>query len=416
MIKKIGNVSNTFFIVLLTLCYSLYAGTPPVDLFNPYDVLLEPRRCSSRCLQIATTFESSFAEKGVQADDYEISKKFRIEGNPLQLWQCKQNISASLQDQENFINDPDIVQLLIDTDDDDELLVTPSADFKARSFLWAIRFYVNPHLSVGIFIPFYFLKLKNVQWLSSSPQNADLINQLLKGIGQEGCLDLFNGWTRNGIGDCAALVYWYKEYPQYKRWLKQVGWNLRTGLIFPTGKKKNENILLGTALGNDAGTGILAAGRLDLQFGQNVHFGIDGEFTHFFGNTRKRRIKTNSEQTDLLFINKVSAYKQFGFIQHYTLYLTFERFFRCFTFQCAYQYTKQSENRLFLCSNHFNPAIVNGAESLDEYTTHHGFFALKYDPEDCGYRPTISLFYKPGFNGKRALILDSLGFEISVNF
>jgi hypothetical protein len=401
-------------IFLLGVCV-IGADTPPVNTLKPYDVILEPRRCEEKCIQNALIYESSFAERAFQADDDERCKKFRIQGNPLQLWQSHQNILASLQ--ELGLDRSAAVQQLIVDGNEDTFLVTPYADFKAHSLLWATRFYINNHFNVGFFIPFYFLKLHNVRWHAVNI-DQEVMEHYLRDIEQAGNLDLFNGWERKGIGDCAALVSWYKEYPQYaKRWLRNVGWNLRAGLIFPTGKKQNENILLGTALGNDGGTGIIAGGRLDLQFGSQIHFGIDGEITHLFGDTRPRRIKTNAAETDLLLPTKVVAYKEFGFIQHYTLYLNFEHLFRCFTLQCAYQYTKHNDNKLYLCSNHFNPEVVNNAESLQEFTQHHGFFGIKYDPLDgCWNNPSIMLFYKAGFNGKRAIITDSIGFEVAINF
>ena len=207
-------------------------------------------------------------------------------------------------------------------------------------------------------------------------------------------------------------------FPQNKPWLRNVGIDIRGGLLFPTGLPENPDLLMGIPFGYGAGVGILAAARLELCYVHNVLFGVDVELLHLFGNTRCRRIKTNAAQTDLLLLAKVPAFKEPGFTQHYTLYVEKLALWKGLGLQLAYQYTKHNDDKLYLCQEGYDLAIVNSAQSLQEWTVHNlvGKMTYEWVNSDGYVNPSFSLFVKVGFNGKRAIVADTVGCTLTMNF
>ncbi|MCL5875835.1 MAG: hypothetical protein M1114_05170, partial [Candidatus Dependentiae bacterium] len=92
------------------------------------------------------------------------------------------------------------------------------------------------------------------------------------------------------------------------------------GFNLPTGKKQNEDLLMAVPFGYDGAYGIFGGAGIDILLAYIMKLGLDVELLHLFGNTRERRIKTNIDQTELLLLQKVSAYKDWGLYQRFNLY------------------------------------------------------------------------------------------------
>lgn len=407
--------------VVLALCAinMVHAGIAHTNLFNPYDILITPFEYG-RYGSFAVAYEGVIKAHGFRDDDDEFCTSFRNEGNVLQLWQATQDGVAAIKG-----NDPasplgQLAQLFLMDDNGTQAIFRPCADVAVNNLMFAARYFICPNITIGAYLPFLTMDLKNVTWqeVHAGVSFEDTFNvDFIKTLEREGHINLF-GWQRRGLGDLAILGTGFLDFPQAKMLLKNVRLGLRGGLTFPTGKKSNENNVLGLPFGYDAGLGILAAAHIELELGYRVHFAIDTEFLHLFGTTRARRIKTDPAQTDLFLLNKAVTFREPGFTQHYTLYLDVRRFWRGFTAQIAYQYLKHNEDEFFICSDHFDIGTVNGAESLQEWTTHHMVFLLKYDfyPDSMVAQPTLTAFYKQGFNGKRSIVANTAGLEFRVLF
>lgn len=85
----------------------------------------------------------------------------------------------------------------------------------------------------------------------------------------------------------------------------------------------------------------------------------------------------------------------------------------------AYQHTRQHEDSIVLDKPIFDARTINEAESLQDWTTHSIVWKLDYDfcaMDDHAVVPGVSLFAKYGFNGKRALLFDTLGVQLNLSF
>src|SRR5207248_1373128 len=123
---------------------------------------------------------------------------------------------------------------------------------------FAARFFFANDWSLGLYLPVYQMKLKDVvfQDLTPNVDNLDkLVHELLtdhlaENVLQLGCLDI-GDWKRDGFGDLTLLVEWFRDFYQNKQFLKCVRVNWRIGLGFPTGLRENPNLIFAVPFGYD---------------------------------------------------------------------------------------------------------------------------------------------------------------------
>ena len=412
MIKKNKILRSS--LLLSFWCLSLlYAGTPPTNLFNPYDVLLVPHEWPGTCWQFTVAVEEAYKIRAFLADDDQRCNTWRKCANVLQLWQDEQDALAAVKGDDFTTQLGEFAQLFnIDDDNGREGLFVPTGKMHIQNFMFSARYALGSNGTFGIHLPVYRMELNHVRW------GTDSTPELITALENIGNINL-GSWKRTGVGDLAGIFYWYGDYPQAKAYLRNVRLSIRAGLTFPTGKRKDEDKLLAIPFGYDGSVGALGGAGIELWFCNSLHGGIDAEFLQVFGKMRNRRIKTDPAQTDLLFLTKVQTFKEPGFLQHYTLYAESAYLWRGLSGKLAYQYTKQHDDKLSLCSDHFDPIIANSAESLWEWSTHSFIVNLTYDfytGQKTVFKPFVSLFYKHGFNGKRALLADTITVAFSLSF
>ena len=115
-----------------------------------------------------------------------------------------------------------------------------------------------------------------------------------------------------------------------------------------------------------------------------------------------------------------STHKEFGFSQKFNLSLEAHTESKNVYFRTSYQYMKHGEDKLFIFSNDFSNVIANTAKSLEEWTNHSFLFDVGYRAKEktkfIGVIPQISFFYKLPFNGKRSVLMHSIGITGSISF
>lgn len=420
-------------IIYLTLIISLVASSKldamfPINFSRGYDPHLKPPYWGNITVQLSGWGEAGFFTRGVNGENDEV--------NVLQIWQRNQNALAMLQ---GFSPDSPMTQLWetiknnagqqnIDNDVRGHLI--PCGDFKYRGGGGVTgRYHLNHNFSLAAYGQFYSLELKNVTFLDKTGGNSpadiavreDLTDNFLATIkALDPSLNL-DGWRRSGPGDLIFMAEWLRHFPQLKPILRDVVLNVRAGSLIPLSLKKNEDDILSVPFGFDGSSAIIFGGGIAVNWFNLINGGADIELTHFFGNTRERRIKVHPDQTELLFLAKVPAHKDFGLTQRYNLFLEADRFYRGFSFGAAYQYWRHGEDKLALCSHEFSTEIANTAESLQEWTIHQMIITLSYDmyadlDDDAAIKPHIRLFYRFPFNGQRAILSNTAGVMLTFNF
>lgn len=406
------------FFLAIIFCHESLAFFP-INLFKNYDVNFRVSRCGCEKVQFAVLYEHLISAKG---RDFNGNIT-----NILQIWNIDQDALTMIRGFEPNSDIGKIAAALNDVNDDGiRGHFLPTAKIESDSAIIFAKYYLPHNFSFDLHLPVYSMKLKDVYWqeLTQDVNDFDLrvkkelTNDFFINVKELGGLNL-NGWGKTAIGDMQALVHWNNDFPQNKPVLKNVNIDLRLGLSLPTGPRRNEDKLFLFSFGNDKAWGIIFGGGISLNWGCYINGGVDVEFLRLFGNTRNRRIKTDLDQTELLLLEKTEAFKEFGLLERYNLYLEAANILRGFSLRVAYQFLKHNEDKLWILDSHFFNSIANSAESLQDWTIHQLIFKLGYDFSWCfckQYNPNLSLYFKLPFEGKRSIQAKTFGFAFSLSF
>lgn len=426
MIQK-KHISLLLSLLTVAVSAQLNAGTPHLNLFNPYDVLVTPERAAACGFQASINYEYAFDGHSFQAEEDERgnSNCFRKRADILQLYQNQQDGLAALKgDVFNSIRGKISQEFNINDDDGSQGLFIPYGKFNVSNIMLSLRYGIDHRFSVSLHLPVLDMHLKNVNW-KKAPGNSNqtfddnLVTDFITELESAGKVHLFD-WHRTGIGDLAGFVWWDQFFPQARPMLRGVNLNARIGFAFPTGKKAEGDYLFCPSFGNGGGISLIGGGKLELFFTHHIKAGIDVELTHTWGSREELHIKTDPAQTDLLLLDRSCVFKKPGFTQHFTLFLGAQNFYKRLSLITAYQFTKQDESQVYLPTATHNQNTANSAENLWDWTTHSFDIGISYDlrtyEKPKPWEPYFGLIFKHGFNGSRAVLMNSITGMVSFEF
>lgn len=394
-----------------------------MNLMKPYDTLIRPAYTNQYPFQIDFYAQGGFADTGYNADG--------CSTNALRIWQGSQDALTML---DGFPSDSVIGQKRIELDASDDGVrghFCVSGDLRTKfSGAVGIRAFFKEAFSISAYLPWYAMELDNVCWQDQTKSVSDedervktlLTNDFFANVRSLGDGLELGGWKRQGIGDITVLGEWFHDFPQPKELLKNVRINLRAGLSLPTGLREDEDKILAVPFGNDGALGIPFGLGLDLRYIFYLRAGVDVQLTHVFGNTRTRRVLTDQNQTDLLLLQKMDVYKDFGLTQQFNLYVQIYKLIKQSSLLVGYQFMKHGKDELSLCANpNFSSVVANSAAHLQEKTVHQIIVRADYDigghwGDHPAVYPRISLYARLPFKGKRVAVTSAFGLTLSLDF
>jgi hypothetical protein len=233
--------------------------------------------------------------------------------------------------------------------------------------------------------------------------------------------DIVGGWKRTGVGDLTIMAEWQKDFPQPKPLLKSVQVNTRLGMSMPTASRANPNELFAYSFGNDGATGLIFAGTLNLNFADIIWAGFDVELTHIFDVIRTRRIKTAIDQTDFFLLAKTCVHLDWGMVQRFNLFVGADNLIRGLSLAAYYQFLKHGRTDIIVVSGNYDTKVANTAESLRDWVSHTIICRAKYNfgaimREDRSVIPSLTLFAKVPFKGRRAALYTTFGAMAEIAF
>lgn len=409
---------------IVGLCALTFVNTHAMNLLlRPYDTLIRPEIYLDADYQL-----SVWAESGVRPGQGFNDDSMRV--NPFAIWNVDQNALAMLQ---GFGSNSQLTQLrnALDAADDGirgHLLFEGDMQLDWGGAVGG-RWYFLPHAWFTAYIPFYQVRLTNVNFFDRTAlvEPADfrvrnmLTNPLRDLVAEFGNGLSLDGWKRRGPGDFNIMVEWLFPFEQQRPLLKLVEVLGRVGFTCPTGLKADEDKLLAFPFGYDGAVGILWAGGLNVGLGSCFKAGCDVQLLHLFGNTRERRIKTSPDQSDILLLAKTPAYRDYGLTQRFNLFVQAHHVWGGLSALIGYQFLKHGEDRLALNTCEFSSSFANTASYLDEWIVHSVEFNLHYDfietwCQNTGWAPQLSLFSRLPFNGKKSIAFTTVGVMLAIDF
>lgn len=411
--------------ILLLLSAELKA-IPPINIFRPSDRLLIPLIPLGSSFQLTLGYEGSFSTKAFQDD---CDNYHKIPGTPigdsekcnaLQIFQDQQNFLAGLKGFESTCSIGQLSQFFNINDENGlQGLFVPSGCFKVPlNLLISARYYMKYSLSLALHLQVLSMELTDVKWRRIGiNEDGNLDSNIINFVQDISGLNI-GGWKKTGFGDIVLQGLWIQDFPQRKRLISNVQPQFRLAINIPSGIKQDENKLLAFPFGNDGSWGIQLGGGLSLDSWYGFRVGFDAEFLFLFGNIRARRIKTECNQTDLLSLIKYPAFREFGLGQQFNVY--FEKFIYGLGFGVDYLYLKRDDDKLTVFNDGIDNILANTAQNLQDWTAHSMVASIRtflpYYFPGLGAAPTLFGWLKFGFNGKRAILLNMAGINITLSF
>lgn len=422
---------NLRYLLSILVSVSACSAIPRINLFKPSDRPLMPEPIGDWSSQLSVAYEGAFhirafrdtEEFQLQIDLERISshdKKTEL----FSLFQHSQNALAALKGTDSDTLSGSLVQQFnLDDQAHRNGRFHPTGKLSIPlNLLFAQRFYFSHGVSLGFYLPVIHAELKHVAWRPlNDPATSEQIlgKDLIEKVEKIAGLNL-GGWKRTGVGDLVIQADWMRDFQQRRQLLSQVRTIARLGCIIPTGKRIDEDRLLAFPFGSDGAWGLQFAGGIDLTFGYTLRGGIDVQFEYLFGNTRCRRVKTVAGQTDLLLAQRANVYREFGLGQQYNIYLESCNFWCNTSCKLNYQLLKQNDDRIDVGSDRIDSRVANSADALFDWTAHSLIFMVQHDLwrdyQSSALYPSLLGWIKWGFNGKRALLANTVGIQVNVAF
>ncbi len=209
--------------------------------------------------------------------------------------------------------------------------------------------------------------------------------------------------TRSGLGDISLLAGWACSY-QNTIYLDFIDLETKTGVLFPTGKKRNPDKVFDIPNGYDGHWGI------PLKF--NVSIGIWEWFTcglhigslFLAGRTKNLRIHTSNKQNGFIKLAKAKATVDPGIYFDFDMFAKADHFCKGLSILLAYSFNSKEKDVIKPKNKAlFDKKIVNNDPLFASWHQHVFHIMVEYDfakkLSDIGTR--IGFFYNHVIDGKR---------------
>lgn len=398
-----------------------------INLFKPYDMMIRPYvDYTTETVQSYVTLEFGLGKASAWNSETKAS-------SPLTIWNEKQ---FGLQMLQGFDADAKPTQLLTKIDannNGDRGNLCINADlYLDVAGAGVLRYFFLEELAVSVYLPFYRYRLDNLRIRDLTPQEVPPLPQdyrvhtlltdpdvFVPTVLDIGCFEV-KEWEQTGLGDITFFLDWQRNFPQAKEFLKSVMVAARLGLLAPSGRHANQDLLFSFPFGYDKSWAIPFGFTLETVFADYAYAGFDIELTQIFGRSMYQRIHTSHDQTDLILLGKGAVYCDPGIEQQYSVYVGVKNLPRGLNMRAVYQYRKHGDDTLYAYNNCVNSEIANEAISLQESTLHMAILRVDYDfsvlMDNPCVSPQLELFARIPFNGKRSVANTTLGFAVTIDY
>lgn len=418
-------MKNKILVILSLLIADSVLQAAPLGFVEPYNFMIEaePIYGKSR-FQWTMLTELSYDNVSFDEQGHKV--------NALQIYEPEQNLLGLFQGLGNASQFNQLVNSLAGgsgggVNNTENGMFTPTGTFDGSQVAFLASYMFHQHCYFKVSVPVYKINLTGVDWVYSGNNDtfagqaiqSQLVNSFAANALQDFNLSI-GDWSQTGFGDMTMLLDYICDYPQGRSVLRNVRVHLRLGLSFPTGVQADENQIMSIPFGNDGSVGLPFGGGLDINLGRYFQCGFRGQFLYLWGNAKLRRVHSFPSQTTLLIPQVTMAYKEYGFIQQFDLYVQAYNIIGGLSLKLAYEYYRKAQDQLAVNVPGFNYSQINSDLRLDEQTRHNCIAMLSFDSaflKDCNrLHPQAEIFVNIPFNGSFTSLLSTVGLQLALDF
>ena len=211
--------------------------------------------------------------------------------------------------------------------------------------------------------------------------------------------------------DSTLFVGWTHSF-ENTTFLDFIDVTAKTGVLFPTGKKKSLGKVFDIPYGYNGHWAIPFSGDISIGAYDWLTLGLHGDNLLFFNRTECVRMKTKEEApTGLIVLGKGKAEVDHGMVWRIGAYAKADHFFSGLSLLLALSYEKKNKDTLFPCSPPFFTSQVNHNEQLKSWSRSIFHIMAEWDFATCDswYGPRIGIFYDKQITGKRVFDISMVG-------
>lgn len=418
-------MKNKIIVILGCMFMASLSQTAPLGFLEPYNFMIEAEPIYGK---------SKFQWTVLTELSYD-SQSFNEEGdivNALQIYEPQQNVFGLFQGLGTTSQYNQFINSLAGgagggVNNGENGMFTPTGTFDGAQVAFLGSYLFHPHCYFKISVPVYKINLTNVNWSYSGNNETfggqaiqtEIVNNFATLAQQDFNLSV-GDWSESGLGDVALLLDYIADYSQGRTLLRNVRIHLRLGLTLPTGIQADENQVMSIPFGHDGSVGLPFGGGLDINLGRYFQCGFRGEFLYLWGNEKLRRVASFPTQTSLLIPQLTMAYKEYGFIQQFDLFVQAYNVAGGLSAKLAYEYYKKGQDQISVQVPGFNYTVMNAGPKLDEETRHNLIAMVSFDSaflRSCDkIHPQASVFVNMPFNGSFTSLLSSVGLQMALDF
>jgi hypothetical protein len=280
---------------------------------------------------------------------------------------------------------------------------------------------------VQAYLPLRRLLIRDIQYKDLSPDDAIFPNKNTPEwqkflVHFDAILKRWNlslkGADQFSIGDLRILGGWAQNYEDTHDF-DFFDVDVKIGILFPTGQKKNPNQSFDLSLGYNGFFGAplsfnCSIGALDW-FTTGLHL----EALFFFDKTQELRVKTDTEQNGFIKLARAHVEVEQGTIWQVGWYTKADHFFKGLSLLFSYAYTRKDSDCIEPKNKEiYNPIIINTDRQFKSWNMHVLNFLIEYDlaQKSTDIGPRIGLVYNRIIGGQRIFDAHIAATYIGVDF
>ncbi len=311
-------------------------------------------------------------------------------------------------------------------------------EFDGKFQIHDININLRQNLVSGFFfellVPIRDVSIKDIHYIDLSPETGrfskqtgewrQFLNQFDTLLANYGYKPHATSYSTTDVGDISLNLGWQgiKKYGEEEEALEFLGFMLKAGVLFPSGKKDDVDYCFSVPTGYNGHWGINFNAQLDIGFNDWITVSAHGSATVFFDEDEEwHRMKTFSGQNGFIKLEKGKAEEEKGTLWHAGADIKFDHVGVGLSLLVGYSFNKQENDTLNPADkDKFDYTLVNADSALAGWEMHVLHFMADYDfsvhmSENSKWAPRISVFYNWPFDGESVFKTETFGGGLGID-